>query len=74
MLVEATEVRDMLAPVRFYLIPPSIMAKRISVLKLATIKQADRLMKTIIKRKEKKREKEEEEKKDVTEVISVPIA
>lgn len=70
MLVEATEVRDVLAPVRFYLIPPSIMAKRISVLKLATIKQTDRLMKTIIKRKEKR----EREKKDVTEVISVPVA
>ena len=55
MLVEATEVRaPVLAPVQFYLVPPSIMAKRISVLKLATIKQTDRLMKTIIKRKEKK--------------------
>lgn len=58
MLVEATEVRDMLAPVRFYLIPPSIMAKRISVLKLATVKQTDRLMKTIIKRKEEKKGRE----------------
>ena len=73
MLVEATEVRDMLAPVQFYLVPPSIMAKRISVLKLATIKQTDRLMKTIIKRKEKKGARKKR-RKDVTEVISVPVA